>query len=440
VNFGQSTTLSWDVGVPANCSGLRFDLGVNDVVPPQGSRTLTPRSNGVISLNATWSGRRRRLATTSIAVVLPRDFTINANNLAPALRQALGTAGQIVRITNNVQLDLSGLDGIRVAQGVRLIGGRTAHQDGPLLFTKTRPGALLRIAGDGVRITGLRIRGPDMGVPGGGSTKAIADDSFRNLEVDNNEIYGWKGSAVEIRDNDRRISHTGTPTIRVHDNYLHHNQHVGRLGYGVVVSDGSFVLIERNVFDWNRHAIAGDGSDWSGYHAYDNLVLPNGGKHRWIPFPGFWIHTHQFDMHGQRNCGVGDIFSDALYNCGRAGHHMDVRYNAFLYSEKPAIKLRGTPFVLPCGVKVISNTFRHGKFKDAVKQTESGLCASNNQTGVNSLSRIRKCDVNGDGVVDNFLATGQSWWYASGTKKHWVWVRRAPTRPTTCPTPGAYIR
>ena len=35
----------------------------------------------------------------------------------------------------------------------------------------------------------------------------------------------------------------------------------------------------RNVFDWNRHAIEGDGKAGTGYSAYYNLVLGNGGLH-----------------------------------------------------------------------------------------------------------------------------------------------------------------
>ena len=42
------------------------------------------------------------------------------------------------------------------------------------------------------------------------------------------------------------------------------------------------------------------------------VIEKHGGLHRWIPFPGFWVHTHQFDMHGTEDCGVWDIFSDAL--------------------------------------------------------------------------------------------------------------------------------
>src|SRR5690606_4352326 len=55
-------------------------------------------------------------------------------------------------------------------------------------------------------------------------------------------------------------------------------------GYGVAVTDGGYATIEQNVFDENRHAIAGgsrhdDALDYSGYTLRDNLILEGGGKH-----------------------------------------------------------------------------------------------------------------------------------------------------------------
>jgi hypothetical protein len=140
-------------------------------------------------------------------------------------------------------------------------------------------------------------------------------------------------------------------------------------------------------------------------------------------------------MHGQRHCGVFSIFSDSLYNCGRAGHYMDFRYNSFYYARDAAIKVRGTPYRRPCGADVVSNVFRHGSLRDAVQQEETGVCTSNNRLRIDRLESRRRCDVNGDGITDSFLATGQTWWYSSGGTKHWVFVRRTTERPTTCPPP-----
>ena len=74
-------------------------------------------------------------------------------------------------------------------------------------------------------------------------------------------------------------------------------------------------MIEQNVFDENRHAIAGGshntgggGGDYSGYTARDNLILPGGGLHCLEGVLGgllLWrfncSQTHQIDMHGDGN-------------------------------------------------------------------------------------------------------------------------------------------
>jgi hypothetical protein len=259
-------------------------------------------------------------------------------------------------------------------------------------------------------------------VPDGDTPKAITNDSYTNLEIDNNELYGWTGAAVAINDDGERIPYFDSPTmIRIHDNYIHHNQHIGRFGYGVVIGNGAYAKIQRNVFDWNRHAIAGDGSDDSGYIALENLVLKNGGLHEWVF--GAWVHTHQFDMHGQDSCGFWDIFSDKLFNCGTAGHDMIIRYNTFLYTEDDAIKLRGTPQLQPVGAFVGNNVFAHDSFDDAVSQTESGLRdEGGNRFDIDGSARLGSCDLDADGLPDAFMATGQTWWYSSRGEMPWSYL------------------
>jgi hypothetical protein len=140
-------------------------------------------------------------------------------------------------------------------------------------------------------------------------------------------------------------------------------------------------------------------------------------------------------MHGQENCGISGAFNDAAYNCGTAGHDMEIRYNSFFYkagdgldTQKPAIKLRGTPQLSPNGAFVISNVFVHGSLGDAVEQTESGLFTSGNLVGVNGMNELGTCDFDGDGLNDSFLATGQTWWYSSGGDKPWVYLNTSLKR------------
>jgi hypothetical protein len=478
VNLWQTATLRWNVTVPSICTGTGVKLYVdNQVVSPTGSQTIQPIANTSYRLHATlpavFGGGRRTLATTTAKVIMPPVVTINANYMVPLLLQALrdpfvpGTSSRYIYIENHVELNLSGREFIPIVGGITLAGGRTARQPGPRLYTTTSPRVLFSINGDNVRITGVRIQGPDMGISNadGICCSGIFLNSSVNIDIHNNEIFGWRNSAVEIRDNisDRISVITNPETVRVRNNYIHHNQHVGKMGYGVTVKDGAYALIERNVFDYNRHAIEGDGSDGSGYRAYRNLVLENGGYHDtynacdlpdWIALvsPGAWLlaealciipgsspsyvhYTHQFDMHGQENCGISGAFNDAAYNCGTAGHDMEIRYNSFFYTKGNAIKLRGTPQLQPHGAFVISNVFAHDRLFDpglvlggAVAQTETGLFLSNNLVGVNGLNELGSCDFDGDGINDSFLATGQTWWYSSGGDKPWVYLNTSTKR------------
>jgi len=138
--------------------------------------------------------------------------------------------------------------------------------------------------GEYVRITGIRLEGPDMTTrrirhPGLGIYSA-----YRNLEVDNCEILGWSGAAIGIAGTGGSDMKTGG---YIHHNDIHHCQMKG-LGYGVVVSGGAVSLIEANYFDYCRHAIAGSGVAGDGYEARYNICGPN------------WVSTspHNFDMHG----------------------------------------------------------------------------------------------------------------------------------------------
>ena len=422
VALGGSATLAWRATVPDGCANLTLYLD-GQAVARQGTRRVTPIANTTYTLQARWPGQLpRTVATLAVTVDLPQQVTIDANNEQPLFRQAVGTAGTTVRVENGVQLDLSRYENISVAEGVTIAGGRTARSAGPRLYTTTRPRRLLLIQGDHVRITGLRIQGPDMGVADedGGPASAVYVSSRNDVEIDHNEISGWKNAAVGVNDDANRISYATSPeTVQIHDNFIHHNQRYGSFGYGVVIGNGAYARIDRNVFDYNRHAIAADGSDNSGYRAYENLVLKNGGVHRKVL--GKTFHTHQFDMHGQDSCGVWSVFSDSLYNCGTAGHDVDIRRNAFLYTRDAAFKLRGTPQLFN-GAAVFANVFAHDKLGDAVQQTESGLLQADNRLDVDGSARYGTCDFDGDGTNDRFMATGQTWWYSSRGTGHWVYL------------------
>ena len=152
--------------------------------------------------------------------------------------------------------------------------------------------------GENVRITGIRLEGPDTGNETVDPAAIGISSAYRNLEADNCEIWGWSGSAVGVFGTGGSDMKTGG---YIHHNYIHHCQMDG-LGYGVVVSGGAVSLIEANYFDYCRHAIAGSGVAGDGYEAGYNICSPN--------FTA-GSSSHNFDMHGVES-GPGTIAGDTI--------------------------------------------------------------------------------------------------------------------------------
>lgn len=445
VTLGDDVTLNWNVQVPSGCNYLVALLGQS--VAPQGSFQVQPSFTTSYTLTLSWGPTRTlwTTATTTVSVDLPADpqdptrklVRIPAQQMVPLFVQALKTPNTTVVI--NADLDLSGLNPIVISDGVRMVGWRTAvpgqpYLAGPRLSTTSFTDPLFSIQGDNVRITGVRLEGPYMQA----NTRGIQSSSQVNIEIDHNEIYGWSAVAVDVLDPKGRIvvpawvDHRATPAqlvyalttepVWIHDNYIHDN-YVGDpyFGYGVAVGDNAHALIERNVFNWHYHAIAGDGSLDAGYRAYRNLILADNDG-----------NEQTFDMHGL-GCHS---------QCGYAGRDVTIRYNSFLFTGGPDINVRGTPAY---GAVVESNVFAYGSLSDAVTTSGTGIypmttclgalpsssCGPlDNKVGVTTWEQTDSCDFDGDGINDTFIATGQTLWYRSGdTTKGptpWVYLNMSP--------------
>ena len=237
VPLRKSTTLRWNVQIPRDCALLTLQLN-GEPVRKQGSLTVTPIANTTYALSARWRGRLvGTIKTAGVKVRLPRRVTIYGNHLELLVRQALNTADTSIRVLSGVKLDFSlgAYGNMPVAQGVTLIGTRTPRQRGPLLHTRSRPKKLLVIRGNDVRISGLRIQGADTDVSGGDRSAAITvspgkDVRIDRIEIDNNELSGWNDAAIRVRDGYDRIRYDQNPwSVRIHDNFIHHNQHRERV-------------------------------------------------------------------------------------------------------------------------------------------------------------------------------------------------------------------
>lgn len=261
------------------------------------------------------------------------DFTVTD---LEGLIAALGAArsGQTVYIPGATEIDLTTFIYMEqlvldIAAGVTLAGDRGHAGSAGAVLTSDHldTKVMLRATGPGVRVTGLRLRGPNtkryidhhtraFGPGGGGHeyyyrfpTQSGLATEADQLEVDNCEISGFGLAGVHL--------HSGQGH-HVHHCYIHHCQYQG-LGYGVAQNTAS-ALIECNLFDSNRHSIAGTGRPGCGYVARHNVELGTS-------------LSHCFDMHGGRDRKDGtDV----------AGTALEIHHNTFRAPER-AVVVRGVP-------------------------------------------------------------------------------------------------
>ncbi|MFQ6043091.1 MAG: hypothetical protein ACE5PV_19730 [Candidatus Poribacteria bacterium] len=287
-----------------------------------------------------------------------------------ALLDALESAkpGDVVYVDGNAKIDCT----IRVyieklvieiPEGVTLASNRgQGNSKGAIIFSNTfatRP--LIRATGENVRITGLRIGGPNPKPCLEHHRRSFAEGrgheyyykfptsdgivtEYSGLEVDNCELGGWSHAAIYLKGGDRH---------HIHHNFIHHNQYNG-LGYGVS-HDKAFSLIEHNLFNYNRHSIAGTGRPLSGYEARHNVEI----KHSL---------SHCFDMHGGRDRKDGTNI---------AGSWLRIHHNTFR-SIRTAIVIRGVP---EKGADIYNNWFYH-KPEDSPVRTSGNTKLKNNVYGL----------------------------------------------------------
>lgn len=226
-------------------------------------------------------------------IFIPADTIITLPNQANALKLKQGQ-------------NLYGDRGVNGSKGGKLIT--------PYIDNAERKYAIITAESD-VKISGLRIEGPYKQNDTKNLTIGIQFVSgSQNIEIENNEIFGWPWAAVSVKESIEN---------KIHHNFIHHNIRTER-GYGVVVQNGNAQAeVYCNVFNANRHAIAGSGAAGEGYYAHHNLIMQGGGRGAY----------HQFDMHANQELG---------------GEYVDVRYNWFDYgrygtSNRSSLVMRAIP-------------------------------------------------------------------------------------------------
>ncbi len=265
-------------------------------------------------------------------IITGGDYTVtDTAALVTALKEA--KAGEIIYIPEECKISVTGL-AITVPEGVTVASNRGyVHEDGSvstggMLYTTTRQTEAI-ILSENCVFTGITFAGADTerhmthlnrGLNEAGTSYTDYYYSLtlsrgivvrgNNAEVSNCEISGFSEAGVLVE---------ATTGVKVHHNYIHHNQRNG-FGYGVTLYRQAEVEIYRNMFNFDRHAIAADGSPGSSYSAHDNIHM------------GTAIY-HIFDAHGGSDRGDGtDIACDKV----------EMVNNVFL-SDKLPYKKRGTP-------------------------------------------------------------------------------------------------
>jgi hypothetical protein len=293
------------------------------------------------------------------------------------------TSGDVVYVTDDATIDLTGTWTVRVAAGVTVASGRGRNgSSGGRIVASALPvcaasancnDSLFYLKGNDVRFTGLRIEGPEPRVThstdNGGYHIAIGiQNEYSNLEVDNCEIYGWPYAGVILTD--WNMSDARPVDAHIHHNNIWGNERQG-YGYGVALErnkDGhkAVALIEANIFDYNRHAIAASDSAGIRYEARLNIVEEHAETIRW---------SHSFDIHGKDE---GD-------GVERAGEWANMHHNTFKMVNdgdgiEPNVRVRGIPRERVC---VHNNWFFHDTMDKAVRQLRGSgnMCAYNNVLG-----------------------------------------------------------
>lgn len=250
-------------------------------------------------------------------IILSGDYTVaNKEQFLAALSAA--KPGEVIYLEPEAEINLTGFISLEIPGGITIAGNRGYQgSPGPLIYTNqldTYP-YLLTILKQGVRITGIRLRGPSPYRPQSNGLNISAD----RTEIDNCEVYNWSNSGIQVMRAD---------DVYIHHNFIHNVRRPG-LGYPVVLNRAT-ALIEANVFDYYRHAIAGTGYAGTGYEARYNLVKGN-------------AISHAFDMHGGTDFCPRQAVPCTPQERIMAGSYLHIHHNTFLITSYQSIVIRGIP-------------------------------------------------------------------------------------------------
>ena len=300
------------------------------------------------------------------------DFSVNdKRELLKALTES--KAGDVIYIDDKASIDLSGESKIKIPAGVILASGRGINgSKGALLYTnKNGTFPLFTVEESGTEIFGIRLKGPDTGIYSGGvDAFANKSEAYKkvnrnklyhknmygvpvsygigvsgpNFSISNCEVFGWTYAGICLEGN--------ATNAKIHHNYIHHNQRFG-LGYGVVLKKGASALITANLFNFNRHSVAGTGEEDITVEVSYNRFLEDNNT------------TWAIDMHGGQDRNDGTNI---------AGRRIEIHHNEIRLKGKAlGIVIRG----VPTKEAIIYNNLL--TYVDRLQKSETSTNSSKNQ-------------------------------------------------------------
>ena len=265
----------------------------------------------------------------------PNDCDVTVSTAA-SLKSYIQQSGK--RIWVSGEIDLGSSSYLHIADGVTLASDGT----GLIYSTGTSNRYVpLFVAHSNVTLHGIRLRGPYSGTADSGAPYMIgimnssneSSGGYPGLKVIRCEIFNWPFAGVYItHDGVSGLNADGMAVVR--DSYFHHNQKTG-LGYGVNVYGGT-ALIENNVFDYNRHHVAGQrtyASEAPTNYEVRNNLFQNVNNNSLV------------DCHGGNDSQDWGNPDDPDVTTA-AGGTLLIHHNTFEISDECSVAIRGVPAVI----------------------------------------------------------------------------------------------
>ncbi len=255
--------------------------------------------------------------------------------------------GAVIRIAQDAVFDLTHEPKLVIDKRVTLRAHPKIDEDKkPLFIHKGKPLPLMDIQASGVVLEGLSFEGVEtdskkaeiielnkQGIKGVYKfpvTRGI-DVNASDVKIKYCEISGFSHAAIFATD---------AKNLVVVRSSIHHNQRWG-LGYGIALNKQATAIIQHNIFDYNRHSVAGSGHSGQAYEASYNIFKKN---HNDTPL----------DMHGGKDRKDGTEV---------AGYLVSIHHNVIETTSVKAFIHRGRP---EFGVLITENKMSYKKPDDAI--------------------------------------------------------------------------